>query len=87
MCYRLQIAIGSGLDETYPLNLESLGNHFDIPVQSVYHGLKNIEQGGNIVLSEGVFQKTKLMIAIGNKELYSLTIAHEKLAHLLRLLT
>lgn len=86
MCYHIQLSIGSGKDETYNIDISSIANHFDISERSIYFALKALEKGGELVFSEGVFQKTKLKMAIGSTELYSLQIAQEHLAPLLKIL-
>jgi ATP-dependent DNA helicase RecQ len=86
MCYKLQVAIGSGKDESYPVDLPQISKHFDIPIQKVYYALRAIEQNGNLIFSESVFQRTKVKISISNTELYSLQVSHEKLAPLLKVL-
>ncbi len=83
----LQIAIGSGNEETYHFDLRKLSEQFKIPVQKIYHSLKLLELNGNLQFSESVFHPTKVKIAIGNKELYAFQIGNERFSPLITLMS
>jgi ATP-dependent DNA helicase RecQ len=87
LCNKLQVAIGSGLDENYNFEILNLAKQFDLSYKDVYYSLKLLELNGDLSFSEGTFSPTKLKFAIGNKELYSFQIANENLSPLISLLS
>ncbi len=87
LCNHLKIAIGSGLDETYPFEIKQLTDKFLLNSSDTYHSLKILELNDDLVFTESVFHPTKVRIAIGNTELYSFQIKHEKLSPLITLLS
>lgn len=87
LCNHLQVAINSGKNETYPLDLKALSNYFKIDLQLIFHSLKMLETNGNLQFNEGFFQPTKLKIAVGNNELYNYQIKNQRLSPLISMLT
>jgi ATP-dependent DNA helicase RecQ len=87
LCNHLQIAIGSGHEETYHFDIRKLSEQFKIPVQQVYHSLKLLELNGDLQFSESVFHPTKVKFAIGNTELYGFQIKNERFSSLITLLS
>lgn len=83
ICNYLKIAIGSGKDETYPIDLLDFCSKFHLDTNTVFNSLKILELSNLLSFSEGTFQPTKLRIAIGNRELYSFQIKHENFAPLI----
>ncbi|MEJ6491906.1 MAG: ATP-dependent DNA helicase RecQ [Flavobacteriales bacterium] len=82
----LQIAIGSGKEESYHFDLRKLSEQFKIPIQKIYHSLKLLELNGDLQFSESVFHPTKVKFAIGNKELYGFQIANQRFSPLITLM-
>lgn len=82
----LQIAIGSGKEESYHFDLRKLSEQFKIPIQKIYHSLKLLELNGDLQFSESVFHPTKVKFAIGNKELYVFQIANQRFSPLITLM-
>jgi ATP-dependent DNA helicase RecQ len=83
----LQIAIGSGLDETHHFDIKKFSSQFDIPAQKIYHALRILEMNEDIQFSESVFHPTKVKFAIGNKELYNFQIKNDRFAPLISLIS
>jgi ATP-dependent DNA helicase RecQ len=83
----LQIAIGSGLDETHHFDIKKFSSQFDIPAQKIYHALRILEMNEDIQFAESVFHPTKVKFAIGNKELYNFQIKNERFAPLISLIS
>lgn len=83
----LQIAIGSGNEETYHFNIRIISEKFKIPVQKIYYSLKLLELNGDLQFSESVFHPTKVKLAIGNKELYAFQIRNERFSPLITLMS
>lgn len=67
----LQLAIGSGKEETYPLDLAFFAEKYSQPLMLVYNALKFLELCDFIQLSEGYKQPSQLKILATNKELYN----------------
>ncbi|MDB0062473.1 RecQ family ATP-dependent DNA helicase [Crocinitomicaceae bacterium] len=82
----LQIAIGSGKEESYHFNMRKLSEQFNIPIQKIYHSLKLLELNGDLQFSESVFHPTKVKFAIGNKDLYGFQIANQRFSPLITLM-
>lgn len=87
LCNHLKIAIGSGNEETYHFEIKNLTEKFQLNNSDTYHSLKILELNNDLVFTESVFHPTKLRIAIGNTELYSFQIKHDKLSALVTLLS
>jgi ATP-dependent DNA helicase RecQ len=87
LCNHLKIAIGSGKEETYPFEIKKLTEKFQLNSSDTYHSLKILELNNDLVFTESVFNPTRIRIAIGNTELYSFQIKHEKLSPLITLLS
>jgi ATP-dependent DNA helicase RecQ len=87
MCSFLKIAIGSGKDETYPLDLRSFTSAYDLDASATYHSLKLLEMNETISFSENFFNPTKVKFIVGNKELYNFQIAHQKFLPLTTILS
>lgn len=87
LCNHLKIAIGSGKEETYHFEIKNLTEKFQLNNSETYHSLKILELNNDLVFTESVFHPTKIRIAIGNTELYSFQIKHDKFSALITLLS
>ena len=87
VCNYLKIAIGSGKDETYPIDLKAFCKQYQLDYTETYHSLKILELNENLVFSESVFQPTKVLFLVDNVQLYNFQIQHEKYYPLTSLLT
>lgn len=87
ICNYLKIAIGSGKDETYPIDLKVFCKQYRLDYTETYHSLKILELNANLVFSESVFQPTKVLFLVDNVQLYNFQIQHEKYYQLTSLLT
>ena len=87
LCNHLKIAIGSGSLESYPLELRTFINKYDLNPIVVYNSLKLLELNGTIVFNESVFHKTKVKFAVSNTGLYSFQIKNPKYDPLITLLS
>ncbi len=77
VCNYLKIAIGSGKEESYAFDMKTFCRTFDLPDDEVYFALKILEQNGNLSLSEGFYQPTRLQFIVNNEVLYNFQIQHE----------
>lgn len=82
LCNYLKVAIGSGIGETYPIQIAQWCSAFQLDPTEAYNALKLLEMNGNLSFSEGVFQATRVRLAIGSTSLYNFQISHPKLVPL-----
>jgi len=83
VCNYLKIAIGSGLDETYPFDLREFAEKFKLNVVEAYNSLKILELNGDIVLNEAIHHPTRLKFVISNAGAYSFQIKHDNYSSLI----
>ena len=83
----LKIAIGSGKDETYPIDLLRFCKTYHYELITVYNSLKLLELNDNLSFSEAFFKPTNVKFTIGNLELYNFQLQHEKFIPLITLLS
>lgn len=87
ICNYLQVAIGSGKDESYPFNLQAFCNTFEISASEAFYALKILQLNETVGFTESSFFPTRLRILIGNKALYNFQVSHSSLMPLITLLT
>jgi ATP-dependent DNA helicase RecQ len=78
LCSYLKVAIGSGENESYPINFSKFSNTFNLDLLETYNSLKILEKNGDIQLSENSFTETSLQWNVSNLELYNFQIKQEK---------
>jgi ATP-dependent DNA helicase RecQ len=83
----LNIAIGSGKDETYPIDLSAFCKLYHFEILTVYNSLKLLELNANLSFSEAFFKPTNLKFTVGNLALYNFQIQHEKFIPIITLLS
>lgn len=83
----LKVAIGSGTEETYPFNIQSFSNTFEVGIGETYYALKILQLNGTISFTESSFHPTRLKISIGNETLYKFQVSHGKVTNLITLIT
>lgn len=87
VCNFLKIAIGSGENETYPLDLRAFTKSFHFSIVEVFHALKILQNNGDLYFSESNFQPTRLKYAIGSSALYKFQVGHDSVSNLITLLS
>lgn len=87
LCNYLRIAIGSGKDETYPIDLKDFCQQYSLDFSDTYNAIKLLELNGNLTFSELFYQPTKILFVVNNIALYNFQIQHEKFHQLTSLLT
>lgn len=75
----LKIAIGSGADESYPLDIASFAKRYDFQINEVYVSLKLLEMNGDILFREDGITGSRLKIAVDNAHLYSFQLKNHAL--------
>lgn len=76
VCNYLKIAVGAGKDESYNFDLKHFCRTFELPDDEVFYALKLLEQNGNLSLSEGFFQPTRIQFIVNNEVLYNFQVQH-----------
>ena len=71
VCNQLQLAIGSGEDETFSIDLHDVASRVSSKLPEVYSALKIIEIGGYISLSESIKSPSEVLIKLQHQELLS----------------
>ena len=87
LCNYLKIAIGSGKDESYYLDLDKFCKTFNLNVSETFSSLKILETNKNISVSDAFSHSTSFMFTVGNRELYNFQISNEKIIPITSLLS
>ena len=87
MCNHFSIAIGSGMNESYGLDLKDFVSKYNFEPMSAFNALKILALNGSIVLNEAVFHPTKIKFLVENKTLYSFQLKNEKYDPLISILS
>jgi ATP-dependent DNA helicase RecQ len=87
ICNHFGVAIGSGMGESYGLDIKALMSKYNFEPMPTYNALKILELNGSIILNESVFHPTKVKFAVENKTLYNFQIKNEKFDPLISLLS
>jgi ATP-dependent DNA helicase RecQ len=87
LCNHLKIAISSGKDETYEIDLSKLCKQFNLTTMNAYYCLKALQLNGNLQFNDSFFSPTKLKFSIGNTELYSFQVRNERVNQLISMLS
>ena len=87
MCNHFSIAIGSGENESYGLDIKHFVSKYNFDQIQTYNALKILELNGTIVLNEAVFHPTKVKFLVENKTLYSFQLKNEKYDPLISILS
>jgi len=77
LCSFLKVAIGSGENETYPIDLSLFCQTYKLEMNQTFNSLKILESNGDIQLNENAFQDTTLQWNVSNLELYNFQIKNE----------
>jgi len=77
LCNHFGIAIGSGANESYGLEIKDLVKKYNFDPLPTYNALKILELNGSILFNEAVFHPTKLKFIVSNKTLYSFQLKNE----------
>ncbi|MFT7613801.1 MAG: ATP-dependent DNA helicase RecQ, partial [Parvicellaceae bacterium] len=86
ICNKLQLAIGSGLEETFGINLFELAEHVSVKLNVVYSAMKILELNNYIALSQSAFSPSTLRIKMSHEELLNFSennANHKELLHLI----
>jgi ATP-dependent DNA helicase RecQ len=73
-----QLAVGSSGGEAHGFDLEKFCKRFDLKSTEVFVGLKKLEEGGLIELSDSFYKPSRLHFVVDHKKLYEFQVANEK---------
>ncbi|OJX88953.1 MAG: recombinase RecQ [Paludibacter sp. 47-17] len=80
-----QIAVGSGLDATFPFDLMDFCARFKLPMLTAYNSIKLLEQAGYLNLTDEQDNNARVLFLAGKDDLYHLSLDEDqdRLIHLL----
>jgi ATP-dependent DNA helicase RecQ len=79
ICNFLQIAVGSGKDESYVFDLNKFLTQYPFDALVVYNSLKILELNKTLTFQEKSFEKTRIHCVVNNKILYDFQIRNKDL--------
>jgi ATP-dependent DNA helicase RecQ len=80
---QLQLAVGSGKDERFPLDIEQLAQQYDLNERLILQCIKFLEREEYVALDESRDYNSHLQILCSNEELYNLKVQNIKLEPLI----
>jgi ATP-dependent DNA helicase RecQ len=81
-----RIALGSGLLETYEIDIRALADRTGLKPITVAHALKALELDGRLVLSEGVRTPSRVLFTAAPSVIYHMRVNDRRMAPLLEAL-
>lgn len=86
LCNYYQLAVGSGLDESYEFDLSEFSERFGLIPNQVFHSLKLLELGGFIQLSDAFSQPSHIRMLMNAGDLYNFQISNKSFDGFIKLL-
>lgn len=83
LCNYVRLAIGSGLNETYPFDLSDFIKKYNLEAIPTYNALKILELNGDLVFNEAVHHPTRFKFAVSNTAVYSFQVKYDKYSDLI----
>ncbi len=80
---QLQLAVGSGKDERFPLDIETIANQYDLNERLILQCIKFLEREEYVSLDESRNRNSYLQVLCSNEELYNLRVQNIKLEPLI----
>ena len=81
-----KMAIGSHAFSSFPFNYEQFINTYNLPVVETYAALKKLSDEGLIQMTEGFYDRSKIIFLLDKSETYKFQIANPKLDSLIKTL-
>lgn len=72
-----QVAIGGGLDASFPFDIREFCERYKLHALTVYNALRILETEGYLVLSQGLRRSSQVKILIGHYELKHVSLSHD----------
>jgi ATP-dependent DNA helicase RecQ len=76
---KTQIAPGTGKGLTIPFDLVAFCQQYALPINKTYHTLRLLEQDGWHILSEAVYQPSRVMFKVDKEQLYDYQLRNKDL--------
>ena len=80
------IALGSGLQEAYALDVRAISDRTQLPISTVAHAFKALELDGHLVLSEGARSPSRVFLLADQRTVYAMRVNDERNGPLLEAL-
>lgn len=74
----LQLALGSGMGESFDFNIAEFSDRFKFEVLKTYSCLKVLEQDGWLSFTEGVFIPSRIKVIVNRETLYDYELKHRE---------
>ncbi|MFK7935699.1 MAG: ATP-dependent DNA helicase RecQ [Saprospiraceae bacterium] len=74
-----QLAVGGGFGNSFDFEIGLFVERFKIPVLTVFHSLKLLEQAGWLVLTDAIFIPSVVKVRVSKTEIYDYQLKHPKL--------
>jgi ATP-dependent DNA helicase RecQ len=82
----LQLAVGSGKDDTFDFNLFAFSNKFKFDIQDTTNSLKFLEKEGYILLQDVVDAESKIHFLLNKENLYKFQVENARYDKFIKLL-
>ena len=79
-----QLPVGSGLDARFDFDLPAFAEEYNFPSVTVFNCLKFLEKEGYIMLTEALFNPSRVHIKTDKETLYRFQVSHAALDHLIK---
>lgn len=87
LCNHLSVAIGSGAQETFSIDLKKFTSDFQLKLNETYYCFKAMQLLGLVHFSETDFSPSRIQFDVENSTLYNFQIKHEQLSHIITVLS
>jgi ATP-dependent DNA helicase RecQ len=79
-----QLPVGMGKDQQFDFDLSAFADQYHFQPVIVFNCLKFLEKEGFLMLSEGLYQPSKVFIKAGKEELYRFQVEQEPFDHFIK---
>lgn len=80
----LQLAVGSGLGESFDFNIAEFVERFKFELLKAYSCFKVLEQDGWLTFTEGVFLPSNVRVIVNREQLYDYQLKHKNSEHVIK---
>ena len=87
ICNYLQIAIGSGNEETFPFDINDFITRYGFDAMTTFNAVKILELNQTIAFSENALYQTRMRFIVSNKQVYNFQVKHEKYDRLISMIS
>lgn len=81
-----KLAVGSGENTSHEFYYEKFVQTFNLPVVETFYALKKLEDEGLILLTEGFYQPSKVIILVSHEDLYKFQVANQPMDPIIKTL-